>query len=180
MMTRLSAALVALSMLLAVPAAAATLSMRDSTVLYEGTIQYEVDFGAGFGVGFGTTSDAERNLFVSGSFDPGTQGENPFDVALALIPVSLSDTDAIDAVGLTEVEIGTDFVALLFDDLEGALAGQFTGGQLLAFFSDPELDGEASFELRRLNDLEVIPLPATGLLLLGGLAAFGLLRRKRG
>lgn len=178
MLTRLSAALVALSMLLAIPATAATLSMRPATAIYSGTVEYLFDFDAGFGGASGQTGDGIYDLDITGFFNPNTLGENPVDVLIALIPVSLADTDLLDAAGLVDVEVGTDFVALLFDDLAGALAGQFTGGQLLALFSDPDLDGTASFELRRLDDLGIIPLPATGLLLLGGLAVLGCVRRR--
>lgn len=179
-MTRLSAALVALSMLLAIPAMAATLSMRPATAIYSGTVQYLFDFDAGFGWASGQTGDGIYDFDITGFFNPNTLGENPVDVLIALIPVSLADTDLLEAGGIAGVEIGDDFIALLFGDLAGPLAGPFTGGQLFAFFSDPGRDGEAHFELRRLDDIGAIPLPATGLLLLGGLAVLGCVRRRSG
>jgi hypothetical protein len=178
MMIRLSAAVMALSMLAAPHVSAATLSALPSTVLYEGSVDYTLDIDLGDAFALGFTSDGLFDLSVSGFFDPGTTLANLRGEDLTLVDIGSPMLDVMNARGIEEVELGDDFVWLLFGDLDGALAGPFTGGRLLAFFSDPEGDGVATFELRRVDNVEVIPLPATGLLLIGGMAVLGLVRQR--
>lgn len=180
-MTRLFSALMALVFMMASAASATTLTSRPSTVLFSGEASYAIDLSIGSGEAFGLTTDGAYDLFLSGFFDANTQGDNPVDVDLTLTDLSTFDV-AVNARELEEVEIGAGLVALLFGDLTGGSAGGFTGGKLLAILIDPAfpaLAGDAAkFELRRLDDLGVIPLPATAPLLIGGLAALGLMRRR--
>lgn len=180
-MIRLFAALMALVVLLTGAASAATLTARPSTVVFEGSAEYAIDVAGGAGAAVGLTSDDAFDLFVSGFFDPGAPDANPVDVDLTLTDV-LSFDVAVNARAVEEVEIGAGFVALLFGDIVGSSASSFIGGKLLAIFTAsafPALSGDTAFELRRLDDVGVIPLPATALLLLGGLSVLGLVRRRR-
>lgn len=186
MTTALTAAFAALAFLIAGAASAASLSLgaRASTTLFEGVAGYAIDVPGGVGLAIGGTSDDAFLFEISGTFDPGTPGDNPFGVNLLLTDANSFET-AISAIRLEDIEVGAGFVALLFGDLIGTAAGGFTGGKLLAILRDPAfpafpaLTGDAGFELRRLDDLTPIPLPAALPLALAGLGALALAGRQR-
>jgi hypothetical protein len=180
-MTHAFRALAALGLLLAglaTPAAAAALSERPSTLVFSGTADYSVlpDIGLALALG-----DLDGGLLfeASGLFDPDTMGENPSDVSLFVTDADFNVV--LDAIDLAEFEIGAGFLALLLTDVLGAAADQFPGG-VLAILRDPAfpaLEGRATVELRSLDDLGVIPLPATAPLLFAGVLALALARRRR-
>ncbi|SEB03811.1 hypothetical protein [Rubrimonas cliftonensis] len=178
MATALAAALV---FLIAGMAAAASLSARPSTTLFEGSVGYSIDLADGLGLAIAATTDGAFLMELSGAFDPDTSGDNPFGVNLLLSDATTLET-AISAIWLEDIEVGTGFVALLPGDLTGSAAGDFTNGKLLAILRDaafPALLGDAEFELRRLDDLTPIPLPPALLLALAGLGALVITGRRR-
>ena len=176
MMIRLTAALMALGLMFASAASAASLIDRTAALIYSGDMSYAIDIAGGQGSANNFATATTYEFVLDGFFDPGTQGANPTDVVLTLTDLSRIET-VLDARGLREVEIGDGFLALLFDDLVGAGTGAFAGGQMIAILRDtafPAETGVGTFELHR-----VIPLPATAPLLLAGFGALGLALRKR-
>ncbi|WP_333834885.1 hypothetical protein [Rubrimonas sp.] len=159
-------------------AVAATLLERPSTVIYSGVVDYEIDREVGVAFAIGAL-DGGLDLFVSGVFDPGTDGANPRDVAILV--ADADGTQIVDAMGLDMVEFGPGSLALLLADVRGAAAAEFAGEGLLALFQDPAFPaatGVGTVELRRFDDLAVIPLPPAAPLLLGGLLSIAIMRRK--
>lgn len=159
---------------------AASLADRPSTLVFSGTTGYEVSIANGDVFTVGGVIDGGLDFFASAFFDPGTQGANPVNEDLSVLdPLGAA---VLNARGVAGLEIGAGFLAVLFDDLLGDAADQFAGGLLLAIFRDgdfPALAGEATVELRSLNDLTAIPLPAAAPLLLAAFAALGFSRRRR-
>ena len=182
MLTRLSATVVAFYLLLGSMASAAPLSSLSSSLVFRGDItDYFIDILGGTGYAFGLTDDGNQDLFLSGAFDAGTPGQNPTNVVLSLTDLTAIDT-TLDARSLEDIEVGSGYLALLFGDLIGTAAPQFTGGKLLAILGDPAfpaISGTGTFELRSLDDLGVIPLPAAAPLLLSGLGALAVAARRR-
>lgn len=169
----LSAAALAIG--LAGGAAGATLVDRPSTLMFSGTAGYEISLADGSIFTVDGVIDGGLDFFASGFFSAGTEGEDPFGEDLSVLDPA--GATVLNARGLAEIEIGAGFLAILFEDLDGDAASEFSGGLLLAIFRDdafPALSGTATVELRRLNDLAVIPLPAAFPLLFAGLAALAL------
>jgi hypothetical protein len=150
------------------PASAATVTYTGTGVAYDVT-----DLGMG-----------EYDGYASGEV---TDGVDTFDFIVSaivnLIDPPVGDLFITEQVGgavildglLESIEVGTDYVALIFGDLQGSASAMF-GSKARVVFTDfawNAATGAASVTVAP------VPLPATAVLLLSGMAGVLVLSRKR-
>lgn len=147
------------------PASAATLSGTD--------VVLSADIGAGFGSAVGTVTDGMDlfNFEVIALFDP----LDPLNAPMASLFITDMNFDSYLDGLLQSVEVGADYVALLFGDLMGSGAAMF-GSTARVVFTDFALNNP--FVTASVT-IAPIPLPATALLLLSGMGGVVVVARKR-
>lgn len=150
------------------PASAATVTYTGTNIAYD-----VVDLGSGEydGIAIGEVSDGvdtfnfELSAFVN-FIDPPV-GD--------LFITELGSFDEVLSGFLEGVEIGTDYVAFVFGNLTGSAAGMFAS-KARVVFTDFAWNAPSGFAT---VTVAPIPLPATALLLLSGMAGVMVMARKR-
>lgn len=135
---------------------------------------------------FGPVLTASNDLTIAGEavfglgidFDPGALTETASGY------IEISDDDGAVLVGdLQSMSYEAKRLTVTFGDLSGSAADAYNG-QAIAIFDFSEIFGGATFDLVDgmtydvAADIVPAPLPASALLLVGGLAGLGALRRR--
>jgi hypothetical protein len=160
---------------------AVTAPASAATILTGTGLDYGLDVGMGDGSAIGEVSDGtDTYLFELGVILDLLDPMNPIDGDLFI--TLLPDNDPVFLAGfLEEIEIGDDFVALMFGSLTGDGAAMF-GGKARVVFTDYDpnsLTGTTSVTVSSVSPVAAIPLPASALLLLSGMGALAVARKRK-
>jgi len=157
---------------------AVTAPASAATVLTGTGLDYDLDLGFGVGSAIGMVNDGtdDYSFDLSVIFDP-IDPETSLDgeVLITLLP----GNDPVLLAGLLEeVEVGANFVALLFGTLSGDGAAMFGSQALIVFtgFNPRSTTGTTSVTV---SSVAAIPLPASALLLLSGMGALAVARKRK-